>query len=163
MLSPTLFLIIIGGETQMAEKNNATCSICGSGYHVCHSCKDSIQLQPWKIHCCSVDCFKTYQVVRGFSTGVYTKDEFKSKLQNINLSNLENYREHIKALIKDALKEKPVAKAVEKIESIEAIIETDVAEVKEEIVVENVAKVEEPKNITKTTYTRKRNYKTETE
>lgn len=44
-------------------------------------------------------------MVRGFSTGVYAKDEFKSKLQNINLSNLENYREHIKAMIKDALKE----------------------------------------------------------
>lgn len=96
----------------MAEKNNATCSICGGGYHVCHSCKDSIQLQPWKIHCCSADCFKTYQVVRGFSTGVYTKDEFKSKLKKINLSNLENYREHIKVLIKDALKEKPVVEEV---------------------------------------------------
>jgi hypothetical protein len=132
-LSPTLF--IIGGETQMAEKNNATCSICGGGYHVCHSCKDSIRLQPWKIHCCSVDCYKTYQVVRGFSTGVYTKDEFKSKLKNINLSNLENYREHIKVLIKDALKEESVA---------------------EEITIEE-------KPIVKTIISRKRNYKVEEE
>lgn len=99
----------------MAEKNNATCSICGGDYHVCYSCKDSMQLQPWKIHCCSADCYKTYQVVRGFSTGVYTKDEFKSRLQNINLSNLENYREHIRAIIKDALKEDE--------SSVEAIVE----------------------------------------
>ena len=97
----------------MAEKYNATCSICGNKYHACYSCKDSIQLQPWKLHCCSVDCYKAFQVVRGFSTGVYTKDEFKSKLKNIDLSNLENYREHIKALIKDALKEdKPVVETV---------------------------------------------------
>ena len=89
----------------MAEKHNATCSICGNGYHTCYSCKDSMQLKPWKIHCCSVDCYKVFQVVRGFSTGVYTKDEFKVKLQNIDLSNLENYREHIKTLIKDVLKE----------------------------------------------------------
>lgn len=89
----------------MAEKNNATCSICGSGYHVCRSCGDSIKLHPWKIHCCSIDCYKTFQVVRGFSTGVYTKEEFKSKLKNIDLSNLENYRSHIKDLIKDTLKE----------------------------------------------------------
>ena len=68
----------------MAEKNNATCSICGKDYYVCLSCKDAIQLSPWKIHCCSADCYKTYQVVRGFSTGVYTKDEFKSKLKNID-------------------------------------------------------------------------------
>ena len=131
-LSPTLFKI--GGETQMAEKNNATCSICGSGYYVCNSCKDSIRLQPWKIHCCSADCYKTYQVVRGFSTGVYTKDEFKSKLKNIDLSNLENYREHIKSLIKDALKE--------------------------ETVIDDTLTEEKP--VIKTSTSRKRNYKAET-
>ena len=118
----------------MAEKNNATCSICGSGYYVCNSCKDSIRLQPWKIHCCSADCYKTYQVVRGFSTGVYTKDEFKSKLKNIDLSNLENYREHIKSLIKDALKE--------------------------ETVIDDTLTEEKP--VIKTSTSRKRNYKAET-
>lgn len=124
----------------MAEKNNATCSICDSGYYVCNSCKDSIRLQPWKIHCCSADCYKTYQVVRGFSTGVYTKDEFKSKLKNVDLSNLENYREHIKALIKDALKE-------------------DV--VKEEVVVDEALAEEKP--VMKASTSRKRNYKVEAE
>lgn len=124
----------------MAEKNNATCSICDSGYYVCNSCKDSIRLQPWKIHCCSADCYKTYQVVRGFSTGVYTKDEFKSKLKNIDLSNLENYREHIKALIKDALKE-------------------DV--VKEEVVLDQTLTEEKP--VVKVSNSRKRSYKVETE
>ena len=124
----------------MSEKNNATCSICGSGYYVCNSCKDSIQLQPWKIHCCSADCYKTYQVVRGFSTGVYTKDEFKSKLKNIDLSNLENYREHIKALIKDALKENVV---------------------KEEVVVDETLTEEKP--VAKASTSRKRNYKVEAE
>lgn len=89
----------------MAEKNNATCSICGSEYYACLSCKEAMNLHPWKLHCCSVDCYKTFQVVRGFSTGVYTKDEFKSKLQNIDLGNLDNYREHIKVLIKDTLKD----------------------------------------------------------
>ena len=117
------------------EKNNATCSICDSGYYVCSSCKDSIRLQPWKIHCCSADCYKTYQVVRGYSTGVYTKDEFKSKLKNLDLSNLENYREHIKTLIKDTLKE--------------------------EAVVEKVAM--EEKSVAKTTTSRKRKYKVEIE
>ena len=151
----------------MAEKNNATCSICGSGYHVCHSCKDSIQLQPWKIHCCSVDCYKTFQVVRGFSTGVYTKDEFKSKLKNINLSNLENYREHIKVLIKDALKEERVAvKTVERVKPVikeVKPVETEVAEVKEETVVEDVVEVKKIEDIVKPTVSRKRNLKANNE
>lgn len=91
----------------MAE-NNATCSICDKGYHLCLSCKDSIKLSPWKLHCCSVQCYQTFQAVKGFSNGVYNKEEFKSKLKNIDLSNLENYREHIKVLIEDALKEENV-------------------------------------------------------
>lgn len=121
----------------MVEKNNAYCSICGNPYYLCMSCKDKINLHPWKIFCCSVDCYKTSQVVRGFSTGMYTKDEFKSRLKNIDLSNLDNYKEHIKDLIKDALKEDEVIE-------VEAPI---VEEVSEEMVVE------------KPVYSRKRNYK----
>ena len=133
----------------MAE-NNATCSICGNGYHLCLSCRDSIQLAPYKVHCCSADCYKVFQVIRGFSTGVYTEEEFKSKLKNIDLSNLENYREHIKALIKDALKEKSTVKTVKKVETVIKPVETEVTEIKKEL-------VEKP------TVSRKRNYKVEVE
>lgn len=89
----------------MSEQINATCSICGNGYHLCLSCKDSMRLHPWKMHTDSASCYQVFQVVKGYSTGVYNKEEFKSKLKNIDLSNLENYRDHIKSLIKDALKE----------------------------------------------------------
>lgn len=118
-----------------------------------------MQLQPWKAHCCSVDCYKTFQVVRGFSTGVYTMNEFKTRLKNIDLSNLENYREHIKTIIKDALKEDEV---VEKLneecnEECEEPVEEPVEESVENVVVEEEIAVEKP------IYSRKRNYKTETE
>lgn len=99
----------------MAEKNNATCSICGKPYYVCMSCKDSMQLHPYKSFTDTSEHYKVFQVVRGFSTGVYGKDEFKSKLKNIDLSDLDSYRPHIKDLIKNALKE-------------EAVIETSVVE-----------------------------------
>lgn len=123
----------------MAE-NNATCSICGKGYHLCLSCKDSMQLSPWKLHCCSVECYQTFQAIKGFTNGVYNKDEFRIKLQNINLSNLKDYREHIKALIEDTLKDEIVAKVAN-------------------------AKVETTDNLSikKPAVSRKRNYKTETE
>lgn len=92
----------------MAEKNNATCSICGKPYYVCMSCKDSMQLKPWKSFTDTAEHYKVFQAVRGYSTGVYDKNEFKSKLNNIDLNDLENYREHIKVLIKDALKEESI-------------------------------------------------------
>lgn len=138
-LSP--YSILYWGYTQMSEKNNAQCSICGNGYYVCLSCKDKMRLHPYNVHCCSPSHFQVFQVVRGFSTGVYNKEEFKSKLQNIDLSDLDNYREHIRVLIKDALKEEEVTK-------IEAPIAEEVeTEETEELVIE------------KPVYSRKRNYK----
>ena len=146
-LSPTL--LFVWRYTQMAE-NNAICSICGSGYYVCLSCKDKMRLHPYKIYCCSPSHFQVFQVVRGFSTGVYDKDEFKSKLKNIDLSDLENYRDHIKTLIKDVLKEEKVEVVVEAAKKIEKIVveEAEIGEITEDIV--------------KPTVSRKRSYKVET-
>lgn len=141
----------------MAEKNNATCAICGEPYYVCMSCRDSLKINPWKVHTDTANCYKVYQVVHGLSTGVYTNDEAKDKFSNIDLENLNSFRPHIKKIIKNVLKEdKSVVRPVEKNE------ETKVATEKN-TVVENAAKVEEPENITKTTYSRKRNFKVETE
>ena len=96
----------------MKDMNNATCSICGNPYYMCVTCRDMINLHPWKRYTDTANCYQVYQAVRGFSTKIYTKEEFKSKLKNIDLSNLENYREHIKVLIKDALKDGEVVETV---------------------------------------------------
>ena len=135
----------------MAEKNNATCAICGEPYYVCMSCRDSLKISPWKIHTDTPNCYKVYQVVHGFSTGVYTKDEAKDKLKNIDLGNLNSFRPHIKKIIKDILKEdKFVTKTVEKVELVEPTVKTEIVEVEEE-------KVEKP------IVSRKRNFKVEAE
>jgi uncharacterized CHY-type Zn-finger protein len=98
----------------MAERNNATCSICGKDYYMCMSCKDTIELHPFKKFTDTAEHYKIFQVVRGFSTGVYTKDEAKEKFKNIDLRDIESFRPHIKKVIKDILKEeKPVIKHVE--------------------------------------------------
>ena len=153
----------------MAKENNATCSICGSEYHVCLSCKDKMKLHPYKIYCCSPSHFQVFQVVRGFSTGVYDKDEFKSKLLNIDLSDLEDYRKHIKTLIKDVLKEEKEEVVVEVIdetlattEKVEDTIVKDIIE-STEIKVEETKTIENVKDIVKPIVSRKRNYKVETE
>ena len=97
----------------MAEKNNAVCSICGSPYHLCLSCKDSMKLHPWKIHCCSSECYKTFQIVKGFNNKVYTKEEARSKFKNVDLENLKNFVPHIKKIVEDIIKEeKPVVENI---------------------------------------------------
>lgn len=136
----------------MAEKNNAVCSICGKGYYACMSCKDTMKLHPWKIYTDTQECFKVFQVVRGFSTGVYTKKEAKEKLQNVDLKDIDSFRPHIKKIVKDILKEdKVVVKTAEKIK--DTIVE-DVVEVK-------VEETEIIENIVEPIVPRKRNYKVE--
>lgn len=151
----------------MTKKNNATCSICGGEYHICLSCQDSMKLHPWKIHCCSAVHFQIFQIVRGFSTGVYTKDEAKEKLKNVNLEDLNSFRPHIKKVIEDILEYEATANttqiAKESVET-EVVAEENIIEdsVAEDVVngnIEDVIKTEKSYNNFKTTYSRKKNYK----
>jgi hypothetical protein len=109
----------------MAEKNNATCSICGKRYHVCLSCRDSVKLAPWKVHTDTSEHYKIYQIIRGLSTNVLTKLETKERLNNVDLSDLDTFKENIKVKIKDILKEEtPVVETVVEVEPvIESIVE----------------------------------------
>ena len=138
----------------MAERNNAYCAICGNPYYVCMSCLDSMRLSPWKIHTDTSEHFKVYQVIHGFTSNVYSKDEAKRKLKNIDLRDIESFRPNIKEIVKNILKEeKPIVKTVEEVKP----IETEVAKVENNMVVENVV------DIVKPIVSRKRNYKVEAE
>lgn len=88
----------------MAEQNNATCSICGKGYHMCLSCKDQIRLTPWKMHTCSAEHYKVYQIIHGLNTGVYDKAEAKARLENVDTSDMRDFRDNIKKIVKDIMK-----------------------------------------------------------
>lgn len=132
----------------MANKNNATCSICGKEYYACLSCRDALKANPWKIHTDTSEHYKVYQIIHGLSTKVYTKDEAKSKLKNINLSDVESFRPHIKEIVKDILKEeKPIVKTVEMVKPIKT----------------EAIKAEENSDVIKPSVSRKRNYKVEAE
>lgn len=127
----------------MAEKNNAKCSICGKDYYLCLSCKDTLSLHPWRVHTCSSVHYQVYQIIRGYNTKVYTKEEARIKLKNVNLQDLEEFRPHIKEIVKDILKEEKVV--------------LDVAEN-----VEEVKDAEEVENAVKA-FHKKRNIKMEVE
>lgn len=87
----------------MTEKNNAKCSICGKDYYMCRSCKDIRNLYPWKLHTDTSEHYKIYQILHGFSTGVYNKVEAKEKLQTVDLSDIDSLRDNIKSLINEIM------------------------------------------------------------
>lgn len=89
----------------MNEQNNATCSICGESYHVCISCRDEMAATPWKMHTDTSEHFKVYQILHGYSTGVYSKDEAKARFERVDLSDINSFRPNIKSVVKGILKE----------------------------------------------------------
>lgn len=89
----------------MTNENNATCRICGKPYHVCVSCKDFQILYPWKLHTDTSEHYKIYQIIHGYSTGVYSKTEAKEKLMNVDLSDLKMLRENIQTVINEIMED----------------------------------------------------------
>lgn len=89
----------------MADKNNATCAICGKDYYMCLSCKDVASVNPWKKHTDTSEHYKVYQVLHGYSTGVYTKEEAKSKFAAIDLTDIDTFRDGIKKTIEEIMRE----------------------------------------------------------
>ena len=112
----------------MVTKNNATCSICGRGYRMCLSCKDLINLKPWQNHTDTSEHYKIYQVIHGYSTGVYNKEEAKLKLQMIDLSDFDSLRDNIKNIINDIMgKDETAINMVAETETVNLLNETDVS------------------------------------
>jgi pyruvate/2-oxoacid:ferredoxin oxidoreductase alpha subunit len=142
----------------MANKNNATCSICGNGYYMCLSCNDKVN--SWKIYTDTAEHYKVFQVVRGFSNNVYTKDEAREKIKNINLIDLESFRPHIKEIVKNILKEDKQIVEVEN--KAEEHIETEATTIEDDIAVKNVIIEKNESNI-KTANSRRRKFNVEAE
>ena len=134
----------------MSEQINAYCTICGNGYHMCLSCKDKMKMSPWKVYTDSAEHYKIHQIIHGFSTKVYTKDEARSKLKNVDLSDLETFKPNIKQIIQDVLKEEIVVKVVDDIVDVK---------VEEPIMEESNIKLGITEDIVENPMSRKRNYK----
>lgn len=81
------------------NKPNARCAICGKEYYLCVSCKKNDATLVWKRHCDTPEHYKIYQLVKGYTTGVYTKAEAKKRLKRIDTSDLDSLRDNIRAII----------------------------------------------------------------
>lgn len=89
------------GGVNMSGKNNTTCAICGKAYAMCYSCSKKDPTLMWKIHCDTPEHFKIFQVIKGYTTGVYDADEAAMKLKNIDLSDIELLRDNIRDIINE--------------------------------------------------------------
>lgn len=87
----------------MSGKKYFECAICGTKYEACYSCNRKDPSLSWKNVCDTAEHYKIFQVVNGYTAGMYTKEEAAKKLKNVNLSDLESLRDNIKTIIKKIL------------------------------------------------------------
>ena len=58
------------------------------------------------IHTDTSEHYKIFQIVRGYSIGLYTKDEAKDKFKNVDLADLKDFLPEVQSVIKTILDDK---------------------------------------------------------
>ena len=111
------------------KKYNATCAICGKPYNMCYSCDKKNAQLIWKRFCCCPEHYKIYQLVHGYTTGLYTKSEAKRKLKNIDTSDIDELRSHIRDILMDIMGSdksgEPVVEDKENTETVETYVSSE--------------------------------------
>lgn len=92
----------------MDSKINAHCTICGTGYHVCSSCKEETTFMPWRTVVDSVEHYKIYTVLHGYTLKKDVKKTYE-ELSSCDISGLKSFLPEVQEVIKEILdKGKPV-------------------------------------------------------
>lgn len=96
----------------MAEKLNAKCSICGKAYAMCCTCDKNNGTSIWKLHCDTAEHYKIFQIIKGYTLGVYDKEEAKKRFDIVDLSDIDDLRDGIKDIIKDIIEGEKVERNI---------------------------------------------------
>ena len=80
-------------------KGDKICATCRSNYNFCPKCDKDKDKPLWYFTFCSQNCHDIYETTSSFENGKIDADEAKSKLDNLNLSKLDNFGESYKKSI----------------------------------------------------------------
>ena len=88
----------------MSEKYNATCSICGKPYKICRTCQEIKSFTPWRTITDTLQHYTLFLVLSEYSR---TKDKAKAKdeLSKCDLSEKELFKDSVKNMIDEIMKE----------------------------------------------------------
>lgn len=125
------------------REENATCIVCGKKYHLCIACERSkATWKPWKMITDTENCYEIYKVLNDYNFNKISKEEAKILLEQLDLKNVNTYKEKVKNTIKEIMKRKRNSKIEEKIEEIEKVEEV---KIKENVLEENNIIIEDRK------------------
>ena len=88
----------------MSEKYNATCAICGQPYKICRTCQEIKSFTPWRTITDTLQHYTLFLVLSEYSR---TKDKTKAKdeLSKCDLSEKELFKDNVKNMIDEIMKE----------------------------------------------------------
>ena len=82
------------------NKINATCAICGKGYHVCQDSLDQKTFRPWRTVTDTAGHYRIYLAIHSYTL---TKDKAAAKdmLEKCDLSGVETFPPDIQKIINE--------------------------------------------------------------
>lgn len=89
----------------MSENLNHTCDICGEKYHFCTTCSNIESFTPWRTIVDSIEHYKIFLIIRDYTNKNISKDEAKTQLEELDLSELDSFVTEIKTVIKEIMAE----------------------------------------------------------
>ena len=130
-------------------KKYRICSVCHFNYDFCNHCNKDKDKPLWYFTFCSQNCHDIYEITSSFENGKIDADEAKLKLNNLNLSKLDNFGESYKksidkimssVSIKESVITEDVVVAEERneIDLDDQVVEKENNDVTEEVVEEKV-------------------------
>ena len=124
-------------------KGEKICATCRSNYDFCPKCNRDKDKPLWYFTFCSQNCHDIYEITSSFENGKIDADEAKLKLNNLNLSKLDNFGESYKKSINKIMSSASVKNdvVVEDIiteENVDDNIEKQVVEEENDKTTENV-------------------------
>ena len=128
-------------------KGEKICATCRSNYDFCPKCNRDKDKPLWYFTFCSQNCHDIYEITSSFENGKIDADEAKLKLDNLNLSKLDNFGESYKksidkimssVSIKESVITEDVAVEETEINAVEQVVEKENNDVTEEVVEEKV-------------------------
>ena len=128
-------------------KGDKICATCRCSYNFCPKCNKDKDKPLWYFTFCSQNCHDIYEITSSFENGKIDADEAKLKLDNLNLSKLDNFGESYKKSIDKimssvSIKESVIAEDVvaekTEINAVEQVDEKENNDITEEVVEEKV-------------------------
>ena len=93
-------------------KGEKICATCRSNYDFCPKCNRDKDKPLWYFTFCSQNCHDIYEITSSFENGKIDADEAKLKLNNLNLSKLDNFGESYKKSINKIMSSVSVKESV---------------------------------------------------